>query len=756
MELESQMIQGTVAAVVYQNPENGYCVLKVRTDQPEPITVVGTIPMSVAGERLAIVGKWTQHPSFGQQFEAEFLERLMPETTSEILAFLSSRAVKGIGPRTAQKIVDRFGAQSLDILERDPRQLTAIGGISEKKALEMSESFQRQSGIRRLIEFLTMYHLPAQLAVRLYRVYGELAQEALRDDPYLLTDAYYRADFSLVDAFAIALGISADDERRVEAGVLFELSFNLGAGHTFIPQDKLCAASCALLELDAETIEAGMLRLQEQGRMELCELAGLRACYLPELYEAEQSVCQTILRMAQDTCPAPPRLAELLEQISENAHIDYAPEQLRAIRGAAESRLLLVTGGPGTGKTTVMSGIMQLFDAMKLKTQLAAPTGRAAKRLAEVTGREASTIHRLLEARFDEQSGAMAFFHDEDDPLGCDALIVDETSMVDLPLMASLLKALKPGCRLILVGDPDQLPPVGPGNVFSDLIRSGVVQTVRLTQIFRQAQKSLIVMNSHAVNQGQLPVLTETKQDFFFLRRHDPAAAVRTIQELCLTRLPQNMGIQPSEIQVLSPSRKQQTGTKSLNQALQAVLNPPMEGKKEKKYGDFSFRIGDRVMQIRNNYDIMWKREDGLGAGTGIFNGDIGSISQIDFQQQTMTIQFEDKLAEYSFDMLGELELAYAMTVHKSQGSEYRAVILPLLDCPRGLMTRNMLYTAVTRAQSLVILVGKQSVMGDMIENNVRQNKYTGLSNMLKPVYIYPDKTAQEGLTEQHEQPAGT
>ena len=437
MEQESQMIQGTVLAVIYQNPENGYCVLKVRTEQGEQVTVVGTIPMSVVGERLAIVGKWTRHQSFGQQFEAEFLERLMPETTSEILAFLSSRAVKGIGPRTAEKIVGRFGDQSLTVLEQDPMRLTEIPGITEKKAQEMAESFQRQSGIRRLIEFLTMYHLPAQLAVRLYRAYGELAQEALQDDPYLLTDPYYSADFSQVDAFAIALGVSADDERRVEAGILFELSYNLGAGHTFIPQDKLRAATCALLELDGETIDAGFTRLQEQERMQCSELAGLTACYLPELYEAETYVCRRILSMAEAELPEPKRLDALLETIEDRQEIDYAPEQLAAIRAAAAQQLLIVTGGPGTGKTTVMAGILQLFDELKLKTQLAAPTGRAAKRLSEVTGREASTIHRLLEAQFDEQMGAMAFYHDEDAPLSCDAMIVDETSMVDLPLMAS-------------------------------------------------------------------------------------------------------------------------------------------------------------------------------------------------------------------------------------------------------------------------------------------------------------------------------
>ena len=361
MEQESQMIQGTVLAVIYQNPENGYCVLKVRSEQGEAVTVVGVIPMCVVGERLAIVGRWTRHQSFGQQFEAEFLERLMPETTSEILAFLSSRAVKGIGPKMAEKIVSHFGEKSLNVLEQDPMQLTQIPGISEKKAREMSESFQKQSGIRRLIEFLTIYHLPAQLAVRLYRAYGELAQEALRDDPYLLTDSYYRADFSQVDAFAIALGVSADDERRVEAGILFELSYNLGAGHTFIPQDKLRTATCALLDLDGEMIDAGMLRLQEQGRMELSQIAGLTACYLPELYEGETYVCRRILSMADGEYPEPGRIDDLVAEIEDRQGIDYAPEQRSAIRAAASRQLLIVTGGPGTGKTTVMSGILRLL-----------------------------------------------------------------------------------------------------------------------------------------------------------------------------------------------------------------------------------------------------------------------------------------------------------------------------------------------------------------------------------------------------------
>ena len=731
-EQEQIMIQGSVQSVVFQNPENGYAVLRLQTDDGEAITVVGTIPMTVVGERLVVVGKWGYHASHGRQFEAEFLERLMPETTREIYAYLASGAVKGIGEKTAAKILELFGTQALDILENEPERLEVIGGISHRRAMEIGQSFRKQAGIRRLIEFLTLHHLPAELAVRLYRVYGDLAADALRDDPYLLTEPYFGADFSVVDAFALELDVDADDERRVEAGVLFELSYNLGNGHTFIPQDKLIAATAALLSLPHETIAAALVRLCEQERMRQDTVAGLTACYLPEFYEAETYIAERLLRMASVTLPEPARLEQMVRAAEASQGIAYAESQRQAIRDAATNRLLLVTGGPGTGKTTVMTGILNLFDQMKLKTQLAAPTGRAAKRLGEVTGREATTIHRLLEAQFDPETGMMSFVHDEDEPLKCDAMIIDETSMVDLQLMLSLLRALRPQCRLILVGDPDQLPSVGAGNVFSDIIRSGVAKTVRLTEIFRQAQESLIVMNAHAVNRGELPVLTVKDRDFFFMKRRSGESVVQTIQELCATRLPKNMHIPAEDIQVLSPTRRHETGTQSLNRALQAVLNPPMPGKREKQFGDFSYREGDRVMQIRNNYDIMWKKSGGAGAGTGIFNGDVGKITHIDFANETLTIVFDDREAEYGFDMLRELEPAYAMTVHKSQGSEYRAVILAAFSGSQLLLTRSILYTAITRARELLIIVGNEEVIAAMVRNDRQQRRYSGLKLRLE------------------------
>lgn len=730
--MDQEILYGTVAAIIFQNQENGYTVLRLRSQDDEMITVVGTIPMTVVGERLAITGRWTSHASYGRQFEAELLERLMPESREEILAYLSSRAVKGIGAVTAQRIVAAFGSHSLDVLENEPEKLAQVQGISLSKAKEMSESFKRQVGMRRLIEFLAAHHLPVELSMRLYRVYGELAVDALEDDPYMLTQPYFGADFAAVDAFALETGTEADNERRVEAGILFELTFNQSNGHTFIPRNKLVAATAMLLNLEAEVADAGIIRLAESGQLETDTVAGLDACYIPELYEAEVYITERICSMA-DHLPEPPAsLERMLKQVQAEAEIEYAENQLAAIRSAAENRVMIVTGGPGTGKTTTMAGILELFEKMKLETFLAAPTGRAAKRLSECTSRPASTIHRLLEAQYDSETGAMCFFHDEDTPLKADAMVVDETSMVDILLMQSLLRALPKHCRLILVGDPDQLPSVGPGNLFSDLIRSGVVPTIRLTEIFRQAQESLIVMNAHAVNHGELPDLSKKDKDFFFMKRRTTEDLVRTIQELCSQRLPKNMGIAPADIQVLSPTRKNEAGTRNLNKQLQQVLNPASPEKREKSYGEFSFREGDRVMQIRNNYDILWKRADGLGSGAGIFNGDIGKITQIDLQEEMVTVLFDDREAKYDFAMLSELELAYATTVHKSQGSEYRAVILTAWSGSRYLLTRSVLYTAITRAKDLLIVVGNEEVIAAMVANDRQTRRYSGLKLRLQ------------------------
>lgn len=724
--MEQELISGTIAAVLFQNQENGYAVIKLDSEDGSVITVVGTIPMPIVGERLIITGRWTTHSTYGKQFEAEFLERLLPDTKNDILSYLSSRAVRGIGPKTAEKIVAKFGEDSLKILDSAPQRLAEISGISKKAALEMGESFRKQVGIRRLIEFLSSYHIPAEIAVRFYRVFGEKALDYVHETPYLLTLPQFGASFAAVDALALELGFDADDDRRVEAGVIFELRYNLNNGHTFLPMDKLAAATGAMLELETETILAAMDRLCTFDRLQIDEIAGIKAVYLPEYYEAECCITERVLTMAAQKPDPVPRTDAMITELEKENNIAYAEKQKAAILCALQRKIMLLTGGPGTGKTTTLAGILSAFDRLKKKALLAAPTGRAAKRLSELTGRDASTIHRLLEAQISPESGEMYFTRDEDDPLQCDVLIVDEVSMVDVLLMHSLLRALPENASLILVGDPDQLPSVGAGNLFADLIRSESVPTVSLTEIFRQARESLIIMNAHAVNHGQLPELSRKDKDFFFLRRHSAEAVVQTVSELCAVRLPKNMGIPCGEIQVISPTKKGETGTVNLNKALQAVLNPPASGKKEKFCGATCFREGDRVMQTRNNYDIMWKKQGG-GAGTGIFNGDIGTILSIDPQEDGIRICFDDREAVYDSDMLTELELAYAITAHKSQGSEYRAVIFVTFAGAPMLMTRGVLYTSITRARELLILVGNEEVVAHMTENNKRNKRYSGL-----------------------------
>ena len=732
MEQEMEILQGAVSAVVYQNYENGYSVLRLNVGGGQMVTVVGTIPLPAVGERLMVTGRWSTHSSYGRQFEAEFLERLMPQTAMEILNYLSSRVIKGIGPRMAARIVEHFGAETLLIMEREPERLAEVSGISREKASTIGEEFRLQVGMRQLMEFFALHHLPAELAVRTYKLYGDSTIELLYDDPYLLMEEGLEAPFGAVDRFAIELGVAGDDPRRVEAGILFELNYNLLAGHSFLPEEKLIPATCQMLSVEPESVRQGISRLLEADRLVRQTLAGITVIYLPDLYEAETDCTEILLDFAGHSFPEPSGLNRMIRSLAKSSGIAYSQEQEAAIRAAATSGLLLITGGPGTGKTTILNGILELLGQMQLKCLLAAPTGRAAKRLTEVTGEEASTIHRLLEATIDPATGKMFFVRDEDTPLKCDAVIVDEMSMVDVQLLHSLLKAVPTGKRLILVGDPDQLPPVGPGFPFSDMLRSGQLPTVRLTEIFRQAQESLIVMNAHRVNQGQMPELRNVKSDFFFMRRQNEEAVAQLIRDLCTTRLPKNMGIPSDQIQVLSPTRKGGVGTMALNKMLQAALNPASPDKKERLFGEYTFREGDRVMQIRNNYDIMWKRTDGSEVGTGIFNGDVGTILSIDPSVETMTILFDDREAEYDFTQLNELEPAYAMTVHKSQGSEYRAVILTAWNGSPYLLSRSILYTAITRARELLIIVGREETVGIMVENAKKNRRYSGLKLRLQ------------------------
>ncbi len=724
-ETEQTYIQGTVSAVIYQNEENGYTVLRLDVGDGALVTVVGCMPGVAPGEGISVQGAWGRHASYGEQFKAQSVERRLPAGAKAIFDYLSSGAVRGIGAATARRMVEEFGEDALTILEEHPEQLTRIKGVTRKKALAMGENFRTQMGMRRLLAFLGEHEVPLQLAMPLYRRFGDRALETIRGNPYLLVDGELGVEFSTADALALSMGMEGDDPQRMEAALLHELAYNLDNGHAFLPRRKLLPATAQLIGLESEELEDALETLLERGEVIQEQVAGEEGIYLHDLYEAEQYVAWRLTEMARGELVAPHQLDQLIDRIQAEQGIVYAPQQREAVALAATSQVMLLTGGPGTGKTTSLRGVLALFDQLGLETALAAPTGRAAKRLGELCGAEGYTIHRLLETKYDPHSGKLVFSHGEDDPLKADAVIVDETSMVDIVLMQGLLSALRDSCRLILVGDPDQLPSVGPGNLFSDLIRSRAIPMVRLTEIFRQAAESAIVRNAHQVNQGVLPDLRENKRDFFFLRRKDPARAAETIIELIQTRLPNNMGIPADQIQVLSPTRKRVAGTASLNRAIQEAINPPGQDKPERRFGEYVFRQGDRVMQVRNNYDVLWR--DGADSGLGVFNGDIGQILSVDNREQIITVDFEGRLVEYTPEMLVELEPAYAITVHKAQGSEYRAVILSVSDGAPMLLTRGVLYTAITRARELLILVGDEDVVARMTANDRQQRRYSGL-----------------------------
>ena len=724
---ELTLMEGTVESVIFRNEENGYTVLRLSVGDGEPVTVVGCMPGAAPGEGLAVQGTWGRHSSYGEQFKAEIVERRIPVGEKAIFEYLSSGAIKGVGAATARRLVEEFGSDTFTVLEEHPEYLTKIKGITRKRALQIGEAFRLQMGMRRLLDFLGEHGLPLQLGMPLYRRYGDLALDVIRDNPYLLVDEELGVPFSTADELALAIGLDGEDPQRLEAGILFELTHNLNNGHTFLPVQKLLWATGQLIGVEGAGLTEALDSLEHQGLLTREEVAGEDACYLSSIQEAEEYVAWRLEEMCTRELLPPAHLDRLLETIQADQGITYAPQQREAVALAAERQVMLLTGGPGTGKTTCLRGVLALFDALGLETALAAPTGRAAKRLGEACGTEAATIHRLLETQFDQHTGQLIFAHDEDEPLSADAVIVDETSMVDVPLMRALLAALPNDCRLMLVGDPDQLPSVGPGNLLSDLIRSGRVPTVRLTEIFRQAAESAIVMNAHRVDRGELPDLANRQSDFFFLRRRDPVRTAETIVELVQTRLPEKMGIPADQIQVLSPTRKHHSGTLSLNQRLQEALNPAQPGKGERRFGPYLFRQGDRVMQVKNNYDIMWKDREGRSAGMGVFNGDIGRITDLDPRGEVITVDFDGRLVEYGPEMLGELEPAYAMTVHKAQGSEYRAVILAVSDGSPMLLSRGVLYTAITRARELFILVGDEEKVAQMVRNDRQQRRYSGL-----------------------------
>lgn len=760
-------IEGTVQSVIFQNEENGYTVLRLRTENGA-VTAVGCFPGISVGEQLRLTGSWTAHQSYGQQFKSEFYESSLPSTEEAIFEYLSSGIIKGIGAKTAQLIVSQFGRKTLEVIEDEPERLTEIRGISPRRAKEIGRLFRRRAGLRRLLEFFASYGVRPFAAARLYRDYGEEAKAAVVANPYLLADEYYGLDFFEADEFALKLGFDGGCSERIEAAVLFELRHNLKNGHTFLPREKLTMATAQLLNTDPEPVSEAITDLGDGGYVIEDQIAGVDAVYLYEMHEAEEQAAKFLWQMVSLPRAKVKKLETLLQQAEKACEITFAGEQRRALKMAAENGVMVLTGGPGTGKTTAVRGILELFDQMELTTLITAPTGRAAKRMSELTGREAQTVHRLLGACAPEANTGKAFQKCASDPLECDAVILDETSMMDISLLCALLDAMPLSARLIMVGDADQLPSVGPGNVFSDVIRSEAVPVVRLHEIFRQAQESDIVKNAHLINQGETPGLKNSGGDFYFLQRLEPRTAAETIVGLVAERLPKNMNIPPREIQVLSPSRKRACGTFDLNTRIQAAINPPGDGKKEKAVGNQVFRVGDRVMQTRNNYDIMWyKQPTGTNSesssandagcndapqntfsgteisfseekdtafqvnkaetGTGVFNGDVGYIEDINEEQEFVLISFDDRLTPYPFEMLTDLELSYAMTVHKSQGSEYRAVILALTGGVPQLQTRSVLYTAITRARELFITVGGSDIMDAMVKNDRRQRRYSGL-----------------------------
>ena len=729
---ERVTVEGSVDAVIFQNEENGYTVLLLRVDgEDEPITVVGCIPCAAAGEGMTVTGVWVNHPVHGPQLSAESVERRLPQEEEDIVCYLSSGILKGIGPATAQRLVERFGTDTLRVLEEEPERLRTIKGITAKKAVELSEAFRALTGLRQVMEFLARYDLPVYLAMAVQRTYGDNALQMLRDDPYILSRAQFGVDFAVADAIAISMGFGGDDPCRLRAAIEYELAHNAGNGHVFLPREKLLAATAQLVDVDTDMVETALDKLIDSFAVVEKPIANVRGCYLPRLYQAETFVAQRLLSMLRAPVEQLRQVDKTIDAIEKEQGVSYAPLQRQAVRMAAEGGVLLLTGGPGTGKTTSLRGIVALYRRMGLDVALLAPTGRAAKRLSEVTDCDAQTIHRALGMSYNELTGQAAFKKNGSDPLEAHAVIVDEMSMVDLELMQALLEALRPGCRLVLVGDPDQLPSVGAGNVLGDLLRSTVVPTVSLTQVFRQAEQSAIIRNAHAVNMGQPPQLDSNQGDFFFLCRRSPDRLVQTVVELCRDRLPRNMSIPAEQIQVLSPTRKGACGTAALNRALQAALNPPSPQKRQKQWGDVTFRVGDRVMQTKNNYDVLWEKDDGT-AGSGIFNGDVGVIQDIDSSGELIVLRFDDRTATYTADLLSQLDMAYAITVHKSQGSEYPAVILVSAPAAPSLMVRGVLYTAITRARRMLIMVGDDAVPARMAENDRQQRRYSGLRRRLK------------------------
>ena len=730
-----EKITGYVDHIVYRNAENGYTVLNL-VNKEEEITCVGIFSAIAEGENIEASGDYTDHPTYGRQFKVEHFEERAPEDAQAIERYLGSGAIKGIGLALAARIVRRFKEDTFRIIEEEPERLAEIKGISERKAMEIATQVNEKRDLRQAMIFLQQYGITMNLAVKIYNRYGQEVYEILKKNPYQLAEDIDGVGFKTADEIAAQVGIRSDSDFRIRSGILYVLSGAASEGHTFLPQEELTKRASELLQVEPEFIEKHYMDLAIERKLMLKQKEEQTQIYAASFYYMESNVATMLKQLDVTYDESDTAIEKRILAIQKQTGMELEEHQVEAVKEAVKNGLLIITGGPGTGKTTTINTIIRYFEAEGMDIFLAAPTGRAAKRMSETTGYEARTIHRMLELNGGMEGNA-GFERNEMNPLETDVIIIDEMSMVDISLMHSLLKAIPTGTRLILVGDVNQLPSVGPGCVLKDIIDSGVCNVVKLTKIFRQAATSDIIVNAHKINRGEEVVLDNKSMDFFFLKRYDADVIINVVLQLIKQKLPKFVNASEYDIQVLTPMRKGLLGVERLNVILQKYLNPPSPEKREKEYGDTIFREGDKVMQTKNNYQLEWEIKSRFGLtiekGMGIFNGDTGIIREINDFAETVTVEFDEgRMVDYSFKLLEELELAYALTIHKSQGSEYPAVVIPLLSGPSMLMNRNLLYTAVTRARKCVTLVGNEATFAEMIKNTSQQKRYSGLCDRLK------------------------
>ena len=729
--------RGTITEIIFHNEENGYTIGVMETDD-EMFTVVGCLPSCVKGTSYKLRGTFKVHPTYGEQFAFTEFEEVLPTGIAGIEGFLASGVIKGIGPKTAAAIVDQFGEHTFEIMEEEPEKLTLVSGIGPKKAAVIAESFAAHREFAQVSMYFQEFGISADYALMLYKIYGADAVELVKENPYRLTSEVYGIGFRKADTIAHKMGFAEDSPFRIKSGIKYGLTFYASEGSTYVPQQELCEKVGNLLELSSELVYENLVEMAFEGEVNVDTIEGRPVVYLYAYYYAEKKICRNLAAIENASLKSLTVDVDSMIQMTERqSGIELSGTQRYAVRSAVTRSISVITGGPGTGKTTIINSIINILESSGMKVAISAPTGRAAKRITETSGHPAYTVHRLLEYYYSESDDSMHFGRTEENPLDYDAVIVDEASMLDLMLTQGLTDAVRPGTRLILVGDVDQLPSVGAGNVLRDIIESEYVHTVMLKDIFRQAEESMIVVNAHRINQGEKPYVNSRDKDFFFMERQNENQMVDLIVELVTGRLAAYYeGIDSvRDIQVLTPVKKGVLGSIALNKALQDALNPPSEEKDEKRFGERVFRVGDKVMQIKNNYQIGWRKRRDFSEGEGIFNGDVGYIESIDREYNTMTVVYdEDRVVQYEFSMLDELELAYAVTVHKSQGSEFPIVVMPVSWFPPVLATRNLLYTAVTRGKKVVVLVGMENRMNAMIENNRIAMRYSGLKYRLRKI----------------------